>query len=109
MMAALLALECRLAKNFFGLRALSGQWCGAAGRPMAVSARAEDETFWREFAPFVGLAGADPLTGGARKIQTKRLSMADCLTVAFSNFQVTDFYSVGCRFESCWDRHHLCP
>jgi hypothetical protein len=46
---------------------------------MAVSARAEDETFWREFAPFLGLAGADPLTGGARKIQTKRLCMADCL------------------------------
>src|SRR5690348_15208144 len=21
--------------------------------------------------------------------------------------RVTDFYSVGCRFESCWDRH--CP
>lgn len=21
--------------------------------------------------------------------------------------RVTDFYSVGCRFESCWDRHHL--
>jgi hypothetical protein len=20
--------------------------------------------------------------------------------------RVTDFYSVGCRFESCWDRHH---
>jgi hypothetical protein len=19
--------------------------------------------------------------------------------------RVTDFYSVGCRFESCWDRH----
>jgi hypothetical protein len=23
--------------------------------------------------------------------------------------RVTDFYSVGCRFESCWDRHHLGP
>lgn len=21
--------------------------------------------------------------------------------------RVTDFYSVGCRFESCWDRHYL--
>src|SRR4051794_23270879 len=21
--------------------------------------------------------------------------------------RVTDFYSVGCRFESCWDRQHL--
>jgi hypothetical protein len=21
------------------------------------------------------------------------------------NFRVADFYSVGCRFESCWDRH----
>src|SRR5438105_14517353 len=20
--------------------------------------------------------------------------------------RVTDFYSVGCRFESCWDRHY---
>src|SRR5437868_12760905 len=23
--------------------------------------------------------------------------------------RVTDFYSVGCRFESCWDRQHFCP
>src|SRR6266478_4123579 len=23
--------------------------------------------------------------------------------------RVTDFYSVGCRFESCWDRQRLCP
>jgi hypothetical protein len=23
--------------------------------------------------------------------------------------RVTDFYSVGCRFESCWDRHMLKP
>src|SRR3954454_19316574 len=22
--------------------------------------------------------------------------------------RVTDFYSVGCRFESCWDRHQNC-
>ena len=22
--------------------------------------------------------------------------------------RVTDFYSVGCRFESCWDRHYFC-
>ena len=64
----------QVGKEFFGLRALSGQRCGAAGRPLAVSARAEDETFWREFAPLVGLAGADPPTAGARKIQTKRLS-----------------------------------
>jgi hypothetical protein len=21
--------------------------------------------------------------------------------------RVTDFYSVGCRFESCWDRHFI--
>src|SRR5258708_17031222 len=23
--------------------------------------------------------------------------------------RVTDFYSVGCRFESCWDRQHFGP
>src|ERR1700686_5820567 len=23
--------------------------------------------------------------------------------------RVTDFYSVGCRFESCWDRQYLDP
>jgi hypothetical protein len=42
-----------------------------AGRPLAVSTRAEDETFWREFAPLVGLAGADPPTAGARKIKNE--------------------------------------
>src|SRR5258708_2415921 len=45
-----------------------------------------------------GLAGKRIFhIGSARKTLNGPIAQLD---------RVTDFYSVGCRFESCWDRHY---